>query len=39
MNLNAFIPGSLGLENSLMKIGWTVVFFGLSWWMIRRRDL
>jgi len=39
INLNEFIPSSLGLENTLMKIGWTVVFFGLSWWMIRRRDL
>lgn len=34
-----FIPTGLGAENMLLKTAWVLIFSGLSWWMIKRRDL
>lgn len=39
MDINAVIPSGLGPENMLVKAAWTLIFLGLSWWLIVRRDL
>ena len=39
LDISSVIPNGLGMENMVMKSVWTLVFLGLSWWMIQKRDL
>lgn len=39
MDINRLIPAGLGVENMLMKTAYILLFIGLSWLLVKRRDL
>jgi ABC-2 type transport system permease protein len=39
LDINRLIPSGLGWENTVMKMAYIVLFIGLSWALVKRRDL